>query len=194
MAETDWGAQQEAIRQAISLAMKLPDRATIGARRAHRTVVWYGEETADRWTQGEPSVELRLLSVAPRGQVESRTVAGLVAFGRLEHMTVGVAVDVDCQTPGRSAPGQIAGRLRTRLQRDDVRALLEAADVALVSVGNTTEIDYEDDGRLISAARTDIVFSHAAWDEDTLTEQIEHVQGSGDPDIETVVLDVQVDV
>ncbi len=202
MAENSWATEQEAIRLAVARAAKLPDRATIGGKRMHRRVTWEGEDNADRWAQGGALIELRLGAITPIGKLEPRqdydagTDTITTAYGRYERFTVTCAIDIDNQDPAAAAPGTVTGRLRTRLQRPDVLAILQAANVAYVGMGPTSVADYEDDGRVISAARVDIFFAHTAWDSDEEQDfYVAHLEAEGefdsppdaDPDMVVVV-------
>ncbi len=198
MAENSWAAQQEAVRLAIARAVKLPDQTTLGGKRMFKRVCWEAEDSAARWAQGGPTVELRLGAIVPMGKLEPRyeydadNDRQVVTYGRYERFTVSVAVDVDNQDPAAAAPGTVVGRLRTRLQRPDVLELLQAADVAYVGMGPTTTADYESEGRVISAARVDVFFAHTAWDrdEDDLGDYVNELEGQGEGDLLRVDLDV----
>lgn len=199
MAETDWAGEQEAIRQAIAKAAKLPDETSLSGKRAYKRVEWEGRDSAERISSKTGMIDLRLGAVVPMGKLEPRqeydadTDRLVITYGRYERITVTAAVDVDNQDPAASAPGAIAGRIRTRLQRPDCLAILQAANVAFVEFGPTNNTDYVEDGRVISAARLDIYFAHVAWDRDDDIasdpgDYFHEVEGDGEGDLDPVNL------
>lgn len=197
-----WATKQEAVRAAVALAARMPDVSTpYGA--TNRRVEWQNRHTAQRYDDGTPWGDLVLMGVEARGQDETRYDfdAGInPAASRLvptwsgyRIFTVSVRIGVDDQDPGAEAVGFLAGRFRTRLRRPDVLALIQAEDVALVDIGGTVQADYEDQGRVVSLAITEVRFATIETDtdaDDSTGDYVATVQGDGDPEIDTVVLDV----
>lgn len=77
-----------------------------------------------------------------------------------------IAVEVYAnQTAGQNAAHYIE-RARTRLSRPSVRAALEAAGLALASVGAATQADYAADQRMVSRSLFEVVLNAHASEPD----------------------------
>jgi len=166
-----WATKQEAIRLAVARCLRLPDVLAADGSQTH-VVEWFNRRTAHRWVDG-PWADLELGAIVARGQDESRHVGEdpadgtqLMSYGGYRLLTVTVAINSFSQEPGEDAVAELASRLRTRLRRPDVLAILQAEDVALVAVEGTLAADYEDDGRIISASFTDLRLATVELDTD----------------------------
>jgi hypothetical protein len=105
-----------------------------------------------------------------------------------------VSVGSFSQEGGSESVGAIASRLRTRLRRPEVRAILAAEGIALVRLFDTVEADFEADNRAVSYAVTDIRFAITELDTDEpdagSEDIITRVVAEGEPDLDGVDLDV----
>lgn len=151
----DWATTQEAIRQAVITATGIPDA----------DVVWYG--TSEGW-RSFPRVDLITRIPEGVGVDEDRmdsegehTICGTRRF------TLSVRIEADTGAPGAESVAHLAGRLRTRLRRAAVLALLQAAGVATERVDRTQEFERETaEGRRVSLSVTDVLLSVAENDTD----------------------------
>jgi hypothetical protein len=194
-----WAETQEAMRAAIALALLLPDELGGDGATYNHTVEWSNRYRAARWTPG-PWADLRLGAVVARGHDEARTVAEdadgrqVKSYGGYRLVTVSVSVGSFSQEGGSESVGAIASRLRTRLRRPEVRAILAAEGIALVRLFDTVEADFEADNRAVSYAVTDIRFAITELDTDEpdagSEDIITRVVAEGEPDLDGVDLDV----
>lgn len=77
------------------------------------------------------------------------------------------AVEVTADQRAGFSAAAIAERARTRLSRPSVRAALEAAGLALASVGAATQADYPADQRMVSRSLFEITLNGHASEADT---------------------------
>lgn len=100
-----------------------------------------------------------------------------VAADPLDEMTPTVQGSRECrlqfaveitadQRAGHSAAA-LAETARTRFTRPSIRAALEAAGLALASVGAATQADYPADGRMVSRSLFEVVLNAHASEADT---------------------------
>lgn len=166
-----WSTAQEAVRDAIALALQLEDFIGSDGVNYVRLVEWENRSTASRGLDySRPWADLMLGAVMADGsQDETRytedgsgdpeDIRMLPTYCGPRLFTVDVRIGVDSQEPGEESVGYMGSRLRTRLRRDDARDLLTAGEVALVSVGATINADYMDiDGRMVSCSITSLRF------------------------------------
>lgn len=192
-----WANLQEAVRLAVATATGLVD-AEINVGYPIRKVEWTNRSSAAKFLSG-PCVFLHLRS--PRGvgvdetrrEYDADTDANVVTQCGVRVFTVSVRIENDSQTPGEESVGALASLLRTRLRRGAVLGALQTAGIALMTIERTVDADYrEPTGRWVSASVTDLQLSAAENDLDTTDagDFIESVEGSGEPEIASVVLDV----
>ena len=188
---------REAIRQAVALAARTPDYLGGDGVTLCPVVEWVGKRSAARWVPTGASIDLEMGGIIGVGTEETRyewdgdpdtnppgEVKLLATTSGVRHFTVTVTVDADSQEDGEDAVAFHSGRLRTRFKREEVLALLQAANVALISIGETINADYiTDDGLRKSSAITDIRFATTEWDgddpEDSTGDWIATAEGSG---------------
>lgn len=189
-----WETQTEAIRLALASALRLPD--VLGSTGRYKHVVeWENRRTAHRVVR-DAWADLRLTSVAPVGTDEIRyslvdsPLPSLATYRPCyvgwRIATVGVLVASTSQEHSDAAPSELAGRLRTRLRRPDILAVLQAEKVGLATVGPTVIADYLDgEQRWVSAAIVDVRFVLAVADEDPTDpgDFIASVEGQGEGDL-----------
>lgn len=196
----NWVSLQEAIRLAVANATGLTD-VEVNPGHPVRKVEWTNRSSAGKYLSG-PAVFLQLRSPRGVGVDETRreydvgTDANVVTQCGIRVFTVSVRIENDSQTPGEETVGALAGVLRTRLRRGSIRDALHTAGIALLSIERTVDADYRTpgEGRWCSASVTDLQLSAAENDLDTTDsgDFIESVQGTGQPEIASVVLDVDV--
>jgi hypothetical protein len=205
-----WSTVREGIRQAIALAARAEDYMGADAITAVRVTDWEGQPTASRWGQAAgPTVDLRMGEVIGLHQDERRVEFISGATPALSYLkptytgtrlfTVRVSVDSDSQLDDADAVGPYTGALRTRMRRDDVAAILQAAGVAIVTIGNTINADFlNEDGRQQSRAVTDIRFgtTESDTDADPTGDYIQNVAGQGElvGDVGATAVDTTFDV
>lgn len=64
----------------------------------------------------------------------------------------------ECQGFGRGDGVELAETFRTRLRAPDIQQELRAADLGISTIEQVVDIDYEEDGRMISSASVDVAF------------------------------------
>lgn len=201
-----WATVQEAVRDWVAGALELED-FTGGRGTPVPRVEWENRSSAQRYQRGGPWVDLRISNVVGKGQDETRyefldnadpTLARNVpTYGGYRLFTVTVKIGSDSQEPVDSAVSTLAGKLRTRLRRRDILAVLQAANAALVTIGPTIDVDYVDhDGRMMSYAITDIRLATTEQDTDSDSDGdwVESAAGEGTlTDIDDTELDADFD-
>lgn len=195
----DWPTLREAIRDAVVAATGLPDT----------DVFWQGSREATGWhsypsADGRPpaTAELSLRQLGGFGgwdevrktysatPTPNRTVA-LVGNRKLQ---LGVRIESQRQDDGQDAVGALSGLLRTRILRPSILDALRAAGLAVSTVRDTIERDFEDlHDRVISVGITEIVIFAAENDADAPEQGegwIEGVrvasEGSGDVEVDAL--------
>ena len=163
----DWSVAEEATRNAIAVAVGLPDEvSTLGNPIRH--VVWENFKYAEQYDSDGLIVELRLGANVPQGISEEIYYASENADNELvptyvARRLVNVSVQITSlsQAPGKMAPGTISARLGLLLRRSEaVRAIMTAGNVGFVRSETAFNGDYLDDkGRTISAAIVDLHFN-----------------------------------
>lgn len=157
---------KEGVRNAIALAMALPDRLGADGVTTIREVEWEGKAAAGMgFDYAGFVVRLRLGEVVARGDDETRyeydpdTDRNVPTYNGYRLFTVRVTVQALNQEDANEAVGELSSRLRTRIRSDRAHAFLEAANVALVGVKRTTNMDdLEINGRSMSVGVTDVQF------------------------------------
>jgi hypothetical protein len=209
---TTWKAKREAIRQAVTFALKMPtvsgEALADGTTDLPNGVEWEGKREANRWT-GPVWCDLRLGSVIALGRDEKRrefhfdgTAAGsgfTTNYGGQRSFSVMVIVGSDDQED-MEAIGEATAGLRTRMDRPEVEDMLAAVDVSVANVLPTLNVDFVAEGRQYSQSMTEVFFNTVENDEDAfpgeLTGYIAEVHADGDyhstptpsdPDVEIVV-------
>lgn len=197
-----WKDKREAIRQAIIVALDLKREPAVelagGGTNIDFLVQWQGRREAARWTGGV-WCDLRLGTVIPVGRDETRRFynedddALRPTYGGQRSFTVMVIVASDDQED-EDAVGTAGSRLRTRIRREEVKAILAAVDVSLAEILSTSNFDFQDDGVQYSQSMTELQFNTTEEDEDTTGtgDWIREVEGSGDSpgDLEDVTIHV----
>lgn len=184
-----WSSQQEAIRLAFASALGLPDRTGADGSTTVQEVSWVGTSSAGmQWATNGVQATLELTQVRNMDDDEVREAydedldALVQAYGGRRNITVRLKITSDSQDPGQAAPGELAGKARTRLRRGTTIETLNDEGVSLVKIHPTMEVDRIDvNGRLQSAAVVDFVFGTVEWWLDTENgDYFEGVSGSGD--------------
>jgi hypothetical protein len=187
-----WATVREGVRTAVALAMRLEDYAGAGGHTVQR-VRWEGQEEASEWVRDDgAAVELQLLSIRRLHRDEKRLEIIANADPLLQVLrpiytgtrlfTVRVRVDRDRQDDAAESMGA-SDELRTRWEREDVRAVLQAAEVATQTIGETMNADLVDlDGRQLSVAVTDLFLITSVADMDSVPtgDWIRTAQGDGE--------------
>lgn len=186
--------QQEAIRQAIALALSLPDVEVEGMDDVH-LVEWESRASAhrppDQTTGVWVDLDLDGLKTDGKGEFRyDRTTNADPALNTLvprycvqAEYTVAVKIGIDNQEPDAEAVLAKAGNLRTRMRFDGVREVLRAGGVVAIEVGQVFKTDFKDlDGRQVSRSRTDIRFRSVieVVDDTTSGGIILRAEGSGE--------------
>lgn len=172
-----WSTVQEAVRDAIAGALELPDY-TGGRGTPVSRVEWENRSSHQSYQRAGAWASLRLGNVVAKGHDETRyeVITGATpaltrkvpTVGGYRLFTVTVRIGNDSQEPADSAVSTLAGKLRTRIRRADIRAILQAGNVAIVRIEPTIEADYLDaDGRMVSQSFTDIRFATTEQDTDS---------------------------
>lgn len=166
----DWATIQEAIKTAIATALDLPD---VGA---YQPIVWEDTSAAGTWhAPAQARVRLKLHEPTQVGQdglyfdydEDEDKLFPVVAGDRT--FFVSVKIRAHTQVPGSASEpvGVVAGKLRSRLQWPRVRALLDAAGVAVRTARPTINASEPQDGRQVAVAIVDLVFNAVENDTDT---------------------------
>lgn len=163
-----WGDWSEAVRDAVALALELADFTGSDGLTSVPRVEWENRSSASRWCEGAWA-DLQLGSVVPRHTDEFRydyvagdtpeesSISETTGGPRVANITVRIGAPE--QDPAAAAPGFLAGKLRTRMRRQDVLDILHAAGVSLISIGSTLNADYADNNsRMWSGSFTDLRF------------------------------------
>lgn len=201
--------RQEAIRQAIALACGMPDYLGADEVTSIKTVEWQDRETAQGAT---PDLCARLRATAKHNLNRVETREELVEGATREddyiartvggHVAVMLSVRITSrsQDPTKHAATRYAGLLTTRIWRDDVQALLSAANVSLSTVGPAVDTGgVWNVGRLESVALVELVLFTTEWDRDDNEGNgyVSEIQAEGtfnpDTDAEVVVTFTQDD-
>jgi hypothetical protein len=171
----DWQTILEGVRTIVARATGLPDRLGADGLTYVRKVEWVNKTTAARWASGS-LVDLELGVVTIEHNDETRyefvdapdpedarlipTVSGFRVF------TVSIRPCVDSQEHDTSAVSAIAGKIRTRLRRQDYTEAMKAAGFSLVDIGPTVNADFEEpqSSRMWSCAILDVTFRCVEWD------------------------------
>jgi len=175
-----WATIKEAVRTAIAAAAGVIDTtgADDGATTQH--TAWANQRQANRFlAEAAPRwIDLTASGVRGVGQDEVRydVVEGLtpdlttVTPSYCGYRVFNVTVHVGGASQDDTEDAfYLAGRIRTRIRRADVLAVLQAAGVALVDVGPSLEVDYRDiNGRMQSAAFVELRFAFTEYDTDTV--------------------------
>ncbi len=196
---TDWATLQEAVRDAVALALEMPDFTGADGTTSIRRVEWSERESAMRW--GDSSwADLTLGAVRATGRGETRVVDfaeeatpadSSIAVERSNYsvFTVSVRVGNGNQDPGSESVGALGGKLRIRLGRDDVKEILQTGGVAIVGVEASIKADFVEPGsrRIWSSSLTDIIFSCVETDEEDEVAYVDRVDS--DPNTPAPVLE-----
>lgn len=168
-----WSTVQEAVRQAVAYAAKLPD--FVGADGStYPSVEWAGRELASTFDDDGVTIELQMGSVQGQGRDETRYSydSGLdqsvpTQTGNRQ-FTVSCMIRTLSQNPDESAQA-IAGLLRTRIRNEGSLAKLKAGNVGFVQILASLEVDFPNmDGRMESAAIVDLRLNTTESDTDEL--------------------------
>jgi hypothetical protein len=171
-----WKQKKAALRSVFAGVLKL-DRVNSAVLLADGTfegadseaIQWENERGASRPTRGI-WCDLRLSQIIPIGQDEIRydydiaTDRLLPTYGGPRRFSVMVILGADDQSD-YEAVGDVAGRLRTRLMREEFIDELVDTDLGLTRIGQTLNVDYEDDGVMYSQSMTEVFFETNEQDE-----------------------------
>ncbi len=188
-----WKQKKAVIREVLATALKL-DVVDTSVELADGTfknqgapgIQWENERWASRPTN-EVWCDLRLGNIIPLSTDEVRYDFDedgdrlLPTYGGPRRFSVMVIVATDDQE-NYEAVGEISGRLRTRLVRDELLERLVAVDVGFERVGQTLNVDYMDEGVMYSQAMTEVWFQTNEQDEPEATtsgDYIAYVDGGG---------------
>ncbi len=159
------------MRLAVAAATNLTDQTGLRGTPVPR-VEWQNRAKASRIVSGAWG-ELRFYAPAGLGIDETRyemneaETALVPTYCGLRTFNVQVLLQASSQEPTADAVGVLAGRLRTRIRRAEILAVLQAAGVSMIGVGPTLEVDYTDaNGREVSASSTEMYFSCVESDTD----------------------------
>lgn len=163
----NWTAQQAAIKAAVVAALGV----------SASQVRWQHEADAATWAPF-PSVLLSLRN--PRGlgidqvryDYDAQAEALIPTYEGPREVTVEIKIESDSQVPGADAVGQLSSQLRTRLRWHRIRAELDTAELGLSTIGQTVQADYRSDGRMVSAAVTEVLLLAAETESDTVSSGI----------------------
>jgi hypothetical protein len=174
-----WATTKEACRLAIAAALDLDDyTGADGAVGGIHKVEWANKQKAVRYLNNDSAwADLRMGAIVAQGTDEIRYeyVAGATAalsrnvptYAGRRLFSVQVLIGVESQEDAEEAVGTLAGRLRTRLRRVEILAILQDAGVALRSIGPTVDADYRNrDGHWVSASITEIFLARTEQDTD----------------------------
>jgi hypothetical protein len=158
VAATNLAAAQDAIRRAVALATDIP----------LASVYWDGQVAEGVYHKGA-RCELSLKTFEGTGQDERRaaTTGGVrtIAYVGNRRLVISVRVEVDNQILGANA-WLYLGRLRSRLQRPAVRAILKAQKVAVTDYLPGITRDATIQQRRVSIGIVDLVMHAAEIDVD----------------------------
>lgn len=170
---TDYAIPMEAIRVAVAVALRAPDRvATNGV--PLRTVEWAGRRTASRSTRlSGATVDLRVQAISSIGRDETRydfdglANTPVVVGNRMARISL--KISSESQEPGRQS-SSLADAIRTRMYAPAPRAAMNSGGVGFSHSGPAVSMDRVDaDGRLISETAMELAFNFTAFDrEDAL--------------------------
>lgn len=146
---------------------------------AYQPIVWEDTAASSAWHKpGQERIRLKLHEPTQVGQdgvyytydADNDVALPVVAGDRT--FFVSVKIRAHTQVPGAASEpvGVVAGKLRARLQWPRVRALLDAAGVAVRVVRPTINASEPSDGRQVAMAILDIVFNGVENDTDTSAE------------------------
>jgi hypothetical protein len=157
---------------AVALALQLEDATDLAGDEGHR-VEWESRSSAMRMV-GSTFADLRFMSPNGAGATDEiryemnvAETALVPTYGGPRMFNVQVLCSSDSQEPDADSVGLMGGRLRTRMRRPNVLALLQDAGVALVSIGPTFDVSYSNqEGRDFSASSTEVRFACVESDTD----------------------------
>lgn len=167
-AVTDYAIPMEAIRVAVAVALRAPDRvATNGV--PLRTVEWAGRRTASRSTRlSGATVDLRVQAISSIGRDETRydfdglTNTPVVVGNRFARISL--KISSESQEPGRQS-SSLADAIRTRMYAPAPRAAMNSGGVGFSHSGPAVSMDRVDaDGRLISETAMELAFNFTVFD------------------------------
>jgi len=172
-----WSTVKEAVRLAIATAAGLTDTTGADDGATTQLTAWANKRTANRFLEPAPRwIDLKASAVRAIGQDEVRydTVTGATpALTTVTPAYCGYRVfSVMAHVGGASQEDTedaffLAGKIRLRLRRLDVLAVLQAAGVALVDIGQSLEVDYRNiNGRMKSAALIELTFAFTEYEVD----------------------------
>lgn len=174
-----WATTKEAVRLSVAAALRLEDyTGADGVAGSVHKVEWVNKQQAVRYLENDSAwVDLQLNSPVAQGTDEIRYefVEGLnAAASRLiptycgrRLFSVSVMIGVLSQEDDEEAVGTLGGLLRTRLRRAEILGILQAAGVALRSIGPTIPADYQnEDGHWVSNSVTEIFLACTESDTD----------------------------
>jgi len=161
---TDYAIPLEAIRVAIAVALRAPDRISV-AGTPLRTVEWAGRRTASRSTRlSGATVDLRVQSLASVGRDEIRYDAGTPVVTGNRSARITLKVSSESQEPGRQS-SSIADAIRTRISAPAPRAAMVSGGVGYSHSGPAVSMDRVDaDGRVVSETVMEMGFNLAVYD------------------------------
>ena len=184
-----WATVKEAIRVAVGMTLSLPDFAGADGNPV-AAVAWANQREAQRWAVDGKWADLTAVSVRGKGWDETRTetIAGVTpALDVIRPTYAGYRlVNVTVHIGGASQEDAedaffLGGKLRTRLRRPDVLAVLQAGGAAVVDIGGSLDVDYRDqNGRMQSCALVELRFAFVESDTDTTEASSEFVNELSD--------------
>ncbi len=193
-----WKAKREALRQTIIYALGLTG-VDQDAKSLEYLVQFEGQRENNRWTKGI-WCDLRLGRVRVVGRDETRqnydetTDELLNSYGGQRSFTLMVIVSSDDQED-EDAVGTATARLRARIRRPEAQELLAAADIGFAAIYDTINVDYADDGAMVSSSMTELRLNTVEDDTDLPgagAPWIREVQGEGEVDTDLEGMTIQV--
>lgn len=202
----DWATKKQALRVAIARCLQLDEAGTTlladGTYNNGFSVVFEHERTASAFA-GDVYAHLKISSVNGSGYETRGTVidggtpatsgtANVYGGPRTFVLTVKI-VSSDQTDP--DAVGTLGGMLVARIRRPEVQDVLYTADMALARVLLRRNDDFVANSRWYSQCTVDLLLNTTEEDiSDTVVPDISgvilEVHGQGEPDVESVSLDV----
>lgn len=176
-----WATAKEAVRLAVAAALDLEDyTGADGVTNGIHKVEWTNKKKAVRYLLNDSAwVNLQFNQPVAQGRDEKRlevTVGATPAltnvvptYGGRRLFSVQVQIGSESQEDGEDAVAYLSGKLRTRLRRSEILGVMQAAQVALRTVGPSLSADYKNrDGHWVSNSITELFLATVESDTDPL--------------------------